>query len=199
MANKRFFILIFATLLLSAAHKASAFETSPISLNEKPVTCNAPAPTNFRITERSANFIVLAWDPAWQGATHTLAILESNGQGGWIGVDTLHQVTGDSYTAGGLTPGQTYRFVIATNCEDGSPSLIKWDSTGSTLIIDLSIDGKNPLTPHQHVPCENIPLNMPWKGFRVAHVGGSPLLRNEFEFAPEGFPENGVIILPCAI
>lgn len=97
-------------------------------------------------------------------------------------MDTLYQVTGDSYTAGGLTPGQIYRFVISTNCEDGTTSIIKAIIEGVGLITDLTIAGKTPRFPVNEVPCAEIPLNVVWKGFRVSKIGGEGLLSNEFEF-----------------
>jgi len=169
---------------------ASTHPYTPETTKPETSDCNAPAPTNFRITSASSNFISLAWSPAWIGATHTLAVLESDGQGGWIGVDTLHHVPDSTYTVDDLTAGQTYRFFLATNCDPDNPSQLKTSIDGITLILDLLIVGRIPMAPKIATACFDIPLNAHWRGFQVSYAEEDEYLENQFELGFGGSSAN---------
>jgi len=169
---------------------ASNHPFTPKTTKPETSECNAPAPTNFRITSASSNFISLAWSPAWIGATHTLAVLESDGQGGWIGVDTLHNVPDSAFTVDDLTAGQTYRFFLATNCDPDNPSQLKTSIDGITLILDLLIVGRIPMAPKAPTDCFDIPLNVHWSGFQVSYAEEDEYLENQFELGFGGSSAN---------
>lgn len=159
---------------------------SPTLQNKLSDECTAPAPDSFRITSIGGNFIGLAWTPAWVGATHTLVVLENNGAGGWITLDTIHDLPGASYTVYGLESGKMYRFIIATNCINGEPSSLKAIIDGIALIVDLAIGGRMPNEP-EATTCIKIPLSKNWKGFKVGHNSAGISIANHFEFViPEG-------------
>lgn len=183
-------LFICCFLLLQYAVGATNYPIPDLATPLDANTCNAPAPTNFRITSASSNFISLAWNPAWWGATHTLAVLESDGQGGWIGVDTLHNVPDSAYTVDNLIAGQTYRFYLATNCNQGNPSQLRTKIDGITLILDLTILGRTPMTPTAPTACEEIPLNVHWRGFQVSYSEEEEFIENQFEIEFGGSSAN---------
>lgn len=182
------FFCCFFLLQLSVGASNPAFSTKDARPDTN--TCNAPAPTNFRITAASSHFIALAWTPAWLGATQTLAVLESDGQGGWIGVDTLHNVPDSAYTVDNLTAGQTYRFYLATNCSSGDPSQLKTKIDGITLILDLTVLGRTPEWPKAPTACDAIPLNQHWRGFQVSYAEEDEYIENQFEIGFGGSSYN---------
>ena len=147
--------------------------------------CTAPAPGSFRITSIGGNFIALAWTPVWVEAAHTLAVLENDGAGGWIALDTIHNVLGSAYTVDGLASGTEYRFIIATNCTSGEPSSLKAIIDGIALILDLAIIGRNPSKPVP-VDCSSIPLDQNWVGFKVEYINSGISIVNLFEFVITG-------------
>jgi len=170
-------------LLCCAVYLASSpvFATNePVMQSHKADECNAPAPADFNITSIGGNFIALVWIPVWVGANHTLDILENDGAGGWITIETINNVPGSSYTVEDLESGKEYRFILATNCSNGEPSELKSVIDGITLIIDLAIIGRNPNNPVA-VDCSSIPLNQNWVGFKVEYVSSGISIVNLFE------------------
>ncbi|MFN0216715.1 MAG: fibronectin type III domain-containing protein, partial [Saprospiraceae bacterium] len=141
----------------------------PLLLGFNQEVCTAPAPDSFRITGIGGDFIALAWNPVWVGAIHTLEVLENDGTGGWIPLDTFPDLPGGSFTVEGLNAGTEYRFILATNCASGETSEIKTIIDGITLIVDLVINGRNPVSPVP-IDCAALPLNKNWVGFKVEYV-----------------------------
>lgn len=143
--------------------------------------CNLPAPDSFRITQTGGEFINLAWKPVFPGATHQLTIMESDGAGGYVTILVENHVPGDTYIADDLLPGTGYRFVLATKCPSGDPSEVKTIIDGITLIVDLTILGRQPVNPSPTSTCEYIPLGYNWVGFKVIGLDGDEFIESDFE------------------
>jgi len=180
MAKKILLALLFCAMHMACSPVFAANDTA-----FRADVCTAPAPDSFRITSIGGDFISLAWVPAWVGAEHTLSVLENDGVGGWITFDTLHNVPGSSQTVEGLEPGMEYRFILATNCSTGEPSELVKIIDGITLIVDLTIIGRNPNTPVA-VDCGSIPLNSNWVGFKVEQISAGISIANFFELVVDG-------------
>lgn len=183
MAKKFLFALFLFAIQLS---------TTPIFANAESVTvrasedCSAPAPDSLRITSIGTNFTSLAWVPAWMGATHTLLVQESDGSGGWTSMSVFQNIPGSTFLVDSLEPGTSYRYILATECPNGEVSQFKSIIDGVTLIVDLTIHGRTPLTPQQEVKCNSIPLNVNWKGFKVNYSGGVGAIESSFEIELDG-------------
>ncbi len=153
------------------------------------LTCDAPAPDSFRITNTTSNSISLAWQPALAGALHTLEVLEKDPGGGWEPIDTIFNLPGTSYTVSGLQFGQEYRFIIATNCQSGEPSVNTSIIDGIVSIIELVLGGRTPINPTVHEGCPSIDyLAYNWVGFKIESLDGGALQSNHnyFEFKFNG-------------
>jgi hypothetical protein len=85
------------------------------------------------------------------------------------------------------------RLSAATNCPSGEPSELKAIIDGITLILDLTINGRSPRQ-SLIVPCDQIPLNVNWKGFKVSYQGEGKEVTNSFEFEPFGTQETNSFI-----
>ncbi|MBK6996276.1 MAG: fibronectin type III domain-containing protein [Lewinellaceae bacterium] len=145
--------------------------------------CTAPPPDNFRVTERSTNFISLAWKPTWYGASYRLSVSQKNASGGWDPLLIPISVVSDTfYTVGNLEPGKEYRFSIATRCNNGDPSVVEGIKDDGTLILELVLGGRIPLDPQPVPDCQNIGLNHNWIGFRVDYQEGGAQISNYFEY-----------------
>ncbi len=183
--EKMLHILLLYTAL--AVSNTTLFAANNLPIDITTDTCYAPAPDSFRITSVSSNFIALAWEPAWVGAEQTLSVLERNPTGAWEVFLPPFTVPGEAYTVGNLTPGVEYRFIIATNCGLGEPSYLKKKIDGITLILELTIGGRNPVNPVS-VDCHNIHyLEHEWVGFKVETITKEGIhLSSLFELQPYG-------------
>ena len=197
MVKKIPFVLLHCALILAfTSVSASNVPPNVEPQSIKTDVCEAPPPDNFRITSVGSNFISLAWQPAWVGATHTLAVLEKNGSGIWVSLNTLNIVPDTAYTVPNLQPGSEYRFIIATNCTLGEPSVIKAKRDGITLILELTINGRTPLNPVA-IDCHNIAYkNYNWVGFKVESTTKEGVKTSSlFEFVPYGDGNAGAGII----
>ncbi|MDX1912475.1 MAG: fibronectin type III domain-containing protein, partial [Saprospiraceae bacterium] len=126
------------------------FPTKESIFNE---TCSLPAPDSFRITSIGGDFISLAWNPISTGALHTLVVLEETNQGGWTNFGLFQNLGGSSFTVDGLTGGNKYRFILATNCSNGDPSTLTAIVDGIALIVDLVLASRVPINPQPFSSC----------------------------------------------
>lgn len=186
MAKKLNIALLFLIISFEANYiLASALEPTPETQNYKTDLCDVAAPSNFRITSFSTSFITLAWQPAWDGAAHTLKVLEKNGSGTWVPFRVHSNILDSSFTEINLQSGFEYRFIIGTNCNTGEPSIKEVIRDGITLILELTIGGKTPLNPVA-IDCHNIPYKgYDWIGFKVDGQNREGINTSSvFEFQP---------------
>lgn len=94
----------------------------PTFAHENPTYCDAPAPTDFAITDQGANSVTLGWTPAVSGAPHTLLVYRMDVEGEWIQIFGNNSVSGTSYTLYDLQAG-SYEARIYTNCVSGEASI----------------------------------------------------------------------------
>lgn len=153
-------------------------EHPPLTQNE----CTAPAPENFRVTERSTNYISLAWTPTSEDASYSLSMAQKNASGGWDLVYSDMFVHDTFHTAGNLISGTEYRFSLAARCNNGDPSIIVTHIEDGALIIELVLGGRIPNNPQVVEDCANISLSHNWIGFRIDHQEGDALVSNYFEY-----------------
>jgi hypothetical protein len=160
-----FFIRFMLCLSLLGAHNFLL----ATELNSPVDTCMAPAPDSFRVTVVGTNFATLAWVPAWPGALHAIEVEKEEPNGSWEPISIYTHVPGESFTVSGLESGAHYRAFIATYCDSLEVSSLKDDTDFSTLIVELSIAGRNPVNPVP-VNCKNIAYaDHEWIGFRVTN------------------------------
>ena len=165
---------IFLVLLLLCAFSisgtsllAAPLPGSTANYTLKADECDAPAPDDFRITSIGGDFISLAWQPAWVGATQLLSVSTKNSLGGWMLLYTLPNVPGSSITVDNLNGGKEYRFGISTKCPSGEVSERTSIIDGIALIVDLTLSGRIPFEP-QTVSCSGIVYeDHTWVGFEV--------------------------------
>jgi hypothetical protein len=178
------FWIIFAAFVLFPKESFSyeLVPTGHLILDE----CNAPAPLDFRMTARGADFIDAAWEPAWANATHTVTVSVANTGGGtnaWDHLYTLNSVSGSSVRLNNMPSGEHYKIQISTNCSDGNSSS-DISFFFEKLILDLTVPGRVPVNP-VIVPCENIRYDFfsnEWIGFRVTyHLGDQNPISSLFE------------------
>lgn len=184
MAKMKLFVLLFSffnLLLISWTPILASNEMGTTRLEQ----CNLPAPDSFRITQVGGDLIKLAWNPIFPGAQHQLIIMESDGNGGYVTILVENNVSGDTYNAGNLLPGTGYRFVLATKCASGDPSEVKTIIDGITLIVDLLVEGRKPVSPTTINGCEFIPAENNWVGFNIYKLGENFNDNNYFEVKRE--------------
>lgn len=187
MAKNYLFTLAFCALCFGS-NPLFALNTPiiPDNLVQRTELCETPPPDSFHMTSAGAHFVSLAWEPIWVGAKHTLVVFEQmDSSTSWAPLDTIHDVSGDSYTVENLKYGTKYRFAISTNCTNGEPSgLQAYTGPPSGLILDLVLNGRTPTDPTTVPPCSVIPFeNFDWVGFRVATGLNLGSIANFFEFA----------------
>jgi len=181
---KNFLFSLFLSILSFAQPSGWAFNSStweehpPLTSNE----CSAPAPENFRVTERSTNYISLAWTPTSEGVSYSLSMAQKNVAGGWDLVFSSLIVYDTFYTVGNLISGAEYRFSLAARCSNGDPSIIVKHIEDGALILELVLNGRIPINPQVVEDCANISLSHNWIGFRIDHQEGGALVSNYFEY-----------------
>lgn len=179
------FILALSFLLLFAF--TSDASNDSIQLEAASNLCDAPPPEDFRVTEIGPDFISLAWDPTWIGATYTLTIQSNSNSNGievWTTPDTFRNISGTSFTLTNRPMGFAYRIKISTNCAFDTPST-QVDSINQKTVLELITPGRTPFNPTV-VDCENIEYNNgvnKWVGFRVTYNNEGFITSNLFEFA----------------
>lgn len=183
MAKNFLFSLILSALAYSptfllAFNCSTLEEYRPLTQNE----CTIPAPEDFRVTERSTNYISLAWMPSSEGSGYSLSVAQKNLSGGWDLVFSGIIVYDTFYTVGNLTPGAEYRFSLAARCSNGDPSIIVTHIEDGALILELVLGGRIPNNPQVVEDCANISLSHNWVGFRIDHQEGGALVSNYFEY-----------------
>lgn len=182
MAKKHALSLIFTIFHLFLAFvQANNGEPLPHSFGFFQDECTAAPPNNFRVTAISTNFIALAWEPISSDAKHTLVISQKNESGVWVHVKTIYELTGNTYIVDELQSGTQHRVAISTNCPTGETSEYAAIQDPITLIVDLTIEGRTPIKPIP-VPCDNVPVDKNWIGFRVDHIVDEGSESNTFEF-----------------
>ena len=183
MAKNFLFALLFSALQLPlhpimGFHGTLLFET-PEFVSEE---CTAPPPDSFRVTERSTNFISLAWEPTWQGATYQLIVSKKNTAGEWESLLAPPIIQDTFYRVDNLESGKEYRFMLATRCSNYDPSIFHTYQEDGTLILELVLGGRIPINPQIVEDCQNIPLNHNWVGFRIDYQEGGTMVSNFFEY-----------------
>lgn len=166
--------LLLGCLCVTPIAFAPLFAENPLLTleNKRPSAneCDAPAPTNFHVTNIGIDFMSLAWIPAWVGALHTLEVAKENSAGGWDILYTNYAIPGDAYTAGSLSPGR-WRFTIATNCASGEASHLTSVIFEHFKIIDLVTGGRVPKNPSPVADCAPIDYYAhEWVGFKVTEI-----------------------------
>lgn len=145
--------------------------------------CDAPPPDSFRVASRGPSIIVLAWNPAWDGATHMLTVLtklDSVGGESWIPQDTFLNIPGSSFAINNAAFDTDYKFIIATICSSGETSIHQVILTPK-IILELQTGGRIPVNP-QISYCDGIILSdYEWVGFKVNRQNGSGVESNFFE------------------
>lgn len=194
MAKKIYFSILFWIFTLTfnslvAYNGVDPNTSSPL----KAETCNAQPPENFRAISAGPQFVTLAWDPIWPGATHDLKVYKKNSNSNsWDPIDTIPNVSGSSFTYFNPDFDTTFAFSIATNCTNGEPSAdVDFLNPPLGLIIDLILNGRIPTAP---VSDPGNPLiyyqNFDWVGFKVEQVGGSA--SNSYNYFEFGFEEGRI-------
>ncbi len=183
MAKKFLFALLLSALQLPlhpimGFHGTPLFETPEFASEE----CTAPPPDSFRVTERSSNFISLAWEPTWQGATYQLIVSKKNTAGEWESLLAPPIIQDTFYRVDNLESGKEYRFMLATRCSNYDPSIFHAYQEDGTLILELVLGGRIPINPQIVEDCQNIPLNHNWVGFRIDYQEGGTTISNFFEY-----------------
>ncbi len=174
MAKNLLFALFFCTpsfvfSTISAANEPGHLESKTFPAE----VCEAPVPDSFRVTSVSGTFIALAWHPAWLGATHELSVSEKDEFGGWTTQYIFPDVPGSFFTVENLESGKEYRFRIATKCPSGDPSELTAIVDDHTVIIELTLIGRNPKNPTE-INGQGIQYqNYNWLGFKVSGEGES--------------------------
>jgi hypothetical protein len=183
MAKNFLFALLFTALHLPlhpimGFHGTLLVETPELKSDE----CTAPPPDSFRVTERSTNFISLAWEPTWQGATFQLSVSQKNAVGEWEPLLAPPIIQDTFYRVDNLESGKEYRFMLATRCSNGDPGTLQAYKDDGTLILELVLGGRIPINPQIVEDCQNIPLNYNWVGFRIDYQEGGTMVSNFFEY-----------------
>lgn len=113
-------------LLLSLVAAAPRAAIEPSNHNSPTVVCELPAPGGFTAERTSGATATLAWNAVSGAASYRLTIVDNASQA--VVFNTVEYGTSKSLT--GLTPGATYRCILAANCPDGGTS-------GFVVIIDI--------------------------------------------------------------
>ncbi|MDX1911394.1 MAG: T9SS type A sorting domain-containing protein [Saprospiraceae bacterium] len=143
--------------------------------------CDAPAPTDFQVTDRGQNFLTLGWTPAFPGALHTLLVFEMDTIGGWIQIFTHNAVPGNTYTIFNLPPG-AYRAQIHTNCASGEASIYYGETFAK--IVELTAVAHFPVNPTVMPSCDAIDYpEHEWVGFRVTEIETGRMNLFEYKYA----------------
>lgn len=132
--------------------------------------CNAPPPDNFRVTQSGTHLLSVAWSPVSPGANYYLEVYESDGNDAWNLINVFNNISDSTKTVDGLTPNTKYRLKIYTQCSNGELGATYAILDHITLILELTLNGRQPVNPHP-VDCHAIPFLIPendWVGFRVS-------------------------------
>jgi len=196
MAKKLLFSTFYFVLPLVLSSILTAAEPTPYE-NTPPLTvfaCDAPAPDSFHVESAGTNYINLAWKQVWLGATYTLVVLKENpATNSWEYISTFYNIPGSSYTFANAEYGSKYRFKIATNCASGEPSSRISIIDHIEIILDLTISGRNPISPTV-VPglCPAIKYQeFKWVGFKIQLGDNLIPTSTLYEFTPG--KENGFL------
>ncbi|MFN0176602.1 MAG: T9SS type A sorting domain-containing protein [Saprospiraceae bacterium] len=184
MAKKSLFLLLFGVFqIINNPVFADEALINPENKSHQTVECTAPAPDSFYVTNRGPNYISVAWNPAWVGAAHTLAVFTRiDSTYDWVLVDSFFNVTGTALIVTGVALELECKMVIATNCPSAIPSIYS-KSLLDKIIVQLDISGRVPVNPVP-IDCENLPLPTPqfnWIGFQVIQGNGGAASKNTFE------------------
>ncbi len=164
---------------------STAAGSMPVSWNNTPIqeldTCDAPPPTNFHVTGRGLDFITVAWNPAWAGATHTLVVFTKSSNNNWVLLDTFFNVPGTGYTVQSVSFNDECKLVISTNCLSGERSIYVIEEIDK-IIIELDVAGRRPKNPVKLDGCVGVSLeDFEWVGFQVNSLDGNQTKSNMFE------------------
>lgn len=190
MATKIFFPLLFISFLVGFTQIRAADNLYPIHLHSTFAdVCNVPAPDSFRVTGTTGPVISLTWHPVSFGTLHTLTVLEKHTSGNWNLLYSYYNVPGEDFDVSSMQYGREYRFVIATNCNNGETSDLTRSIDFINLILDLTLAGRTPLNPEPLEGCPSINYQTNnWVGFSIqAPRPGGNLITKYFEFAEGSF------------
>ena len=186
MAKNLTQLVLFVALMVGFMPLHASIEPSFVNGNARiSEQCDAPAPDSFRMTNAGIHFVSLAWQPVWTGAFHTIKVFKKEeGSTTWSYLETFPDVPDYTFTVSNLKYLTQYKFSIATNCSDGTPSEYEaYTGPPIGVILDLVLGGRTPNNPDPAPYCQPILFeNYDWVGFKVESGVGLGAIANYFEF-----------------
>lgn len=131
-------------------------------------SCTLPPVQNLHVTSRGHGFVSLAWTPNFLEDEYTLTYFKKNENLEWVPVDTIFDVSNQTYTIWGIDQSTDLLIHLATNCSPMVPSTTPAVLELPKIILDLVVGGRIPVNPVPVSDCSNINLEQHWLGFKVS-------------------------------